>query len=112
MSLYTVRWANPFWPAGTYVERDLDGVQKCVVGQAEGRMTIDGKEGFVIPYSECEFCLMRVQKRGLDSGSVRHDRRSRMDKFVDQDREMEEESVQELCDTVHQRRLWPAKGGV
>ena len=111
-NLYTVRHPNPFWHLGSYVERFEDGVEKCIVGQENGRMTVDGHEGLVIPFADCEEFLMQVRVRGLDSGSVRQDRRKRQGQFHDQGKEVEEESVQELVDSVHQRKLWPADGSL
>jgi len=112
MNLFTVRHKNPFWPLGTFVEKFSDGVEKCIVGNFEGRMTIDGHEGLVIPFAECESFLMQVRSRGLDAGSERASRRKAQGQFHDQGKEEEEESVQELCDTVHERKLWPADGSL
>ena len=112
MNLYTVRSKNPFWPPGTWVERFEDGVEKCVVGHENGHMTIDGHEGLIIPFADCESFLMQVRISGLDTGSVRQDRRKQQGQFHDQGKEVEEESVQELVDSVHQRKLWPADGSL
>ena len=109
-NLYTVRKKNPFWAVGSYVEKSVEGVQKCITGILDGRMSIDGFEGFVIPWRECEFCLMRVQSRGLDAGSARADRRTRQGRFVDQDAVQEEEVIDELVDSYHERKLWPVDG--
>ena len=111
MNLFTVTKKNPFWPLGSWVQRFSDGVEKCIVGTEKGRMTIDGYEGLIIPYNECESFLMRVQIHGLDAGSVRMDRRKRVDSHGDDEALIEEEAVQELVDSVHERKLWPAKGG-
>lgn len=110
MSLYVVIKDNPFWPKGTWVKAYTDGVEKIIPGTENGHMVIEGHEGFVIPWQECEFCLMRVQQTGLDAGSARMDRRRRQARHFDQDAEMEEIAVTEMCDDLHERKLWPTGG--
>lgn len=112
MNLFLVRYPNPFWRVGSRVQRFTDGCEKVVVGQEDGRMTIDGYEGLVIPYVECEEFLMRIQIHGLDAGSVRADRRTRMGKYKDEEAVQEEEAVDELVDSVHERVLWPVQGKI
>lgn len=74
--LYFICKPNPWnYKYGTWFRRFDDGYEQCITAQESGRLGIIGYEGLVIPHSALGPFLQRVQRTGLDMGSVRTDRR-------------------------------------
>ncbi len=71
MALYAVVRRNPYWRTGTWVERHDQGVQKVRTKTENNRLRIIGHEGIIIPFSEIESFVFRVQKFGLDKPELR-----------------------------------------
>lgn len=112
MELFIVTQKNPFIPLRQFVAKMDDGYEKVLVESPQGRLKVIGHEGLVYPHSALSPFLTKVQVQGLDRGSARQDRRRKEQAHNDDQKIMEEESVQELVDSVHERKLWPAQGGV
>jgi hypothetical protein len=54
------------FPIGSYWRLFDDGFERCKIKQENGRVTIVGYEGIIIPESELKPFVVRVQKKGLD----------------------------------------------
>ncbi len=54
------------WKPGTIFEEFDDGVQECQMEQEGSRLGVRKHVGFIMPYSEIEPYVMRMNRRGLD----------------------------------------------
>lgn len=73
MSLYIVVRDNPYWPLKTYVE-DIDDrhVQAHTMQKTEdGAWRPFYPYGLLIPRSEVQDCLLRIQSKGADEEGIR-----------------------------------------
>lgn len=77
--MYFIDRPNPFgFPTNTYFRRFDDGFERCIVASDSGKLEVLAYEGMVIPHQTLGPYLQRIQKFGLDMGSVRYQRRKRL----------------------------------